>query len=175
MFQDYDTSAKLVKATQRNGAPDMSVRSPRTDRIFISKSEDSPPNRNHNFPSSNSDAPPDQLGLLSKSFAAALLGVAAPAPGPSDLHGSGVPPVVVDGERVVVNGVAQEPDGAAAAVASQDLLSSARGRPAGRAHTRDDSATCRAVLAKYAAEKEAAARRRGDTQAEGEKTSELEE
>jgi hypothetical protein len=186
VLQDYDTSATLVRSTQRDGVAFRGDRQPRTDRIFISKFGEGPPSdRIARTISSHSterggEVASEQHGLLSKKFAVALLGAAAPAPGPPDYQANGSnSPVVMDGERVVINDVAAAANNAINMTSTNNVkleqgekerdLPSRRGRDA----RRNDSATCRAVLAKYAAEN---AKRRGQsTQAEGEKTSELED
>lgn len=197
VFQDYETSAKLVSATQREESPRRLDRQPRTDRIFISKPGEGPLSydrmegrlSSRASERSGEDAP-DQLGLLSKKFAAALVGVAAPAPGPSDTREKVIiPPIVVDGEMAVVHEKQKEgPQDAEDGTKPKTITeqgereadnSTGKGRNtriAPLVTSRSDSATCRAVFAKYAAEKEAAARRKGSSmQAEGEKTSELED
>ncbi|KAL3925045.1 MAG: hypothetical protein SGILL_000667 [Bacillariaceae sp.] len=181
VFQDYETSARLVKATQRDVAVDMTRRQPRNTRIFISKPGEGPPPRNGRMSprttESGGEEGPEQMGILSKNFAAALLGAAAPAPASNDAQNNdNDPPVVMqeDGGVVVqvrTNGPAkesvsqQERSAGKAADEKED-----RNRPHGM--PRSDSATCRAALAKYTAEKQAAKRREGTTQAEGEITSE---
>jgi len=206
VFQDYETSAKLVNATQRKRPIDdisgdsSEMRHPRTDRNFISKPDEGPARNGRGGPisprttESGGDEQPEQLGLLTQNFAAALLGVASPTPAEANSRRS-IPPVVVDGEKVVVQGEAardqelqqkKEDQKEEMAMSKEkgaeeqdgQVTIAARGENRARPSSiqRIDSATCRAALAKYTAEKEAAARRKeAPTQSQGEKTSELED
>ncbi|KAL3910359.1 MAG: hypothetical protein SGILL_007722 [Bacillariaceae sp.] len=198
VFQDYETSARLVKASQRDANVDMTRRQPRNNRIFISKPGEGPPPVNGRMSSRNTESGgeegPEQLGLLSKNFAAALLGAAAPAPAFSNAHnhdddGNNIPPVAMQPDGGVV--VPVDAGGHRSAFApehpehqgntemldadnDQSLAAAVADGGGTRGRPRNDSATCRAALAKYTAEKEAAAakKRESTTQAEGEETSE---
>ncbi|KAG7353271.1 hypothetical protein IV203_009320 [Nitzschia inconspicua] len=184
VLQDYDTSARLVKATQRNGAANSHDRYPRTDRIFISTPGEGPPNdRSAGLISShsiklNGEAPPEQIGMLSNQADAAIIEVAAPAPEASDSRDDYCPPFIADEEQVGVN--ANKPDDNINSHQGQRLHEVYLAKVGG---TRSDlqaisekvSVTCRAVRTKCGPGQKVATRRRGvSTQAEGEKTSELE-
>jgi hypothetical protein len=191
VFQDYETSARLVNGSRRDANADMSRRQPRDNRIFISKPGEGPPaatsRMSPSITESGGEKGPQQLGLLSKNFAAALLGAAAPAPTHSCVRNNHNDDSHIGGGGGVVNGETQMqpayqeeaplPD-ASHGVDNEDSLAAmaADGETRTRPHpmTISDSATCRAVLAKYTAEKEAAAakKRESTTQAEGEETSE---
>jgi hypothetical protein len=189
MFQDYETSANLVMATQRQNSLDRVNRQPRTDNNFISNLGDGSPTNDcigGDLPGScaterNDEGAPEQIGLMSKKFAAALLGVAAPASAPSD---SPRPPARVAEETGVLNEGAE--DERHASLHDNDMTKCSFKSQQGQQEfdpslevtggDRNDFATCSTTLAKSATEKKAATRGKGgSTQAEGEKTSELED
>ncbi|KAG7367311.1 hypothetical protein IV203_029982 [Nitzschia inconspicua] len=186
VLQDYDTSARLVKATQRDGAANSHDRYPRTDRIFISTPGEGPPTdrstglipAHYSNCKPNGDAPPEQIGMLSNQAEAALMEVAAPAPEASDSRDDYGPPFIADEEQVGMN--ANKPDNIINSDQGQRLhdVYLAKGgdtRSDLQAISEKDSITFKAVMTKCCPGQKVATGRRGvSTQAEGEKTSELE-
>ena len=181
VFQDYETSARLIRATQRSRPIDDAstnrIRRPRSDRNFISKPGEGPNGKNRVGPISprttESGGEQPEMGLLSKNFAAALLGAAGPAPAEAS-DSKNIPPVAVEGERVVIPGEA--PEKQEQQVGRLDKkFSAAEGNHDNRsaAMRQLDSDACHAALARYTSNKEIEDRiEESATQSQGEKTNE---
>jgi hypothetical protein len=201
MFHNFEASAKLVMATQRDSSVISANRQPRLDRNFITKSGVGSPTiegRIGDLQDSCSaerrgDGSLEHIGFVSTKFAVALMGAAAPVACPSDAHRDHLlPPMVLaegwsalnrdtEGLRrvrqrekdVMTSTFTAKQRKQKLGVSSEREMEMRNPPPA---TSQNDFANCNATLANFGIDREAASSRTGvSTQAEGEKTSELDD